>query len=152
VPDNTPAAGYGELIPADPVAAALDDMQKRYDVFRESDGMPLLLGALRAVLELHKIEPLYAHSDDGECGCPGPTEHSSAAHDLWYEGGHPEGHGPDGFGIICKNKTVGHWCRGCANTAVEHGYFEVPRDYPPEKCALRAAISGELLGEGSGNE
>jgi hypothetical protein len=110
--------------------------------------VPRLLAALEAVLWSHKTEPLYAHADNGECGCPVPGKDSSVADDIAYDDAHPEGYGPDGTGIVCSKQVVGHWCRGCGDVAVEHGCFDVPKAYPAEKCPIRAAISAALLGEG----
>lgn len=110
--------------------------------------VPRLLAAVEAVLFEHKIEPLYAHAGSGECGCPVPGQNADIADDVIYDDAHPEGCGPDGTGLVCSKKIVGHWCRGCADVAVEHGCFEVPKAYPPEKCAVRPAISRALLEEG----
>jgi hypothetical protein len=144
MPDATP----------DPVAAYLAEVRPDF-----TDGAayprrvmelhgPRLLAAVEAVLFEHKIEPLYAHADRGECGCPVPdADFSSVFDDAVYDGGHPEGQGPDGTGLVCSKKIVGHWCRGCADVAVEHGCFEVPKAYPSEKCPVRATISRALLGE-----
>jgi hypothetical protein len=107
-----------------------------------------LLAAVEALLGDHRIEPLYAHADEGECGCPVPTEASSVDEDIWYEGEHPEGRGPEGTGLVCRKKIAGHWCPGCGDVAVEHGCFEVPKAYPPEKCPIRGSLSRALLGEG----
>ena len=40
--------------PADPLAAYLDDVAKRYRVFGESDAMPRLLAAVEAALKHHQ--------------------------------------------------------------------------------------------------
>jgi hypothetical protein len=109
--------------------------------------VPRLAAALEAVLFEHRIDPLYAHADRGECGCPHPNADFSAAFDdAVYDSDHPDGYGPDGNGLVCLKKVVGHWCRGCADVAVEHGCFEVPKAYPPEKCPVRGTITRELLG------
>jgi hypothetical protein len=129
----------------DALAARLDQIRHRLGMGNYTDSSALL-GAVEAVLWVHKIEPLYAHADSGECGCPVPGEDADVADDVAYDDAHPEGCGPDGTGLVCKSKVVGHWCRGCADVAVEHGCFGTPKDYPPEKCPERAAITAELLG------
>lgn len=136
----------------DQIAARLDVARSVIDanMFR-SDATPreaaFLLAAIDEVLKLHKIEPLYTHADDGKCGCPVPGEYADIADDVAYDGAHPEGHGPEGFGLVCSKKPIaGHWCTGCAEIAVELGCFEAPKDYPPEKCKVREAISRALGG------
>jgi hypothetical protein len=134
----------------DALAARLDQIRHRLGMGNYTDSSALL-GAVEAVLWVHKIEPLYAHADSGECGCPVPGEDADVADDVAYDDAHPEGCGPDGTGLVCKSKVVGHWCRGCADVAVEHGCFGTPKDYPPEKCPERAAITAELLGKETGH-
>lgn len=114
-----------------------------------AEDVPRLLAAVEAVLFAHRIEPLFAHADDGECGCPVPAD---VAEDAAYDVAHPEGYGPDGSGVVCLKKTVGHWCRGCADVAVEHGCFETPKSYAPENCELRAAIERALTGEDASDD
>ena len=149
----------------DSVAAYLAEVRERTEEITvtcepECGGVPCtghdalrLRGAVDVLLTAHKIEPLYAHADSGECGCPVPGDEAADADDIAYEAAHPEGHGPDGTGLVCSAKVVGYWCTGCADVAVEHGCFEAPKDYPPEKCSVREAITGELLTKkGSGND
>lgn len=149
---------------ADPVASELAAIKERFESVKamneargwgsdatNNDGLRLV-GAVEAVLRVHKIEPLYAHADDGECGCPVPTEHSGVADDVLYEGDHPEGFGLAGYGLVCRKQVVGSWCLGCADVAVEHGCFEVPKAYPPEQCQVRRTISPALLGKDSTDE
>ena len=115
------------------------------------DDAPRLVAAVAGVLSAHKIRPLYAHADNGECGCPVPGEAASIADDIVYDSSHPEGQGPEGTGLVCTRKIAGYWCPGCADVAVEHGCFEVPKAYPAEKCTARALISAALLGEAATN-
>jgi hypothetical protein len=142
----------------DPLAAALAAVRERgyrkqagAQCARLSDAaaedVPRLVAAVERLLKAHRIEPLYAHADRGECGCPVPGEQASVADDIAYESAHPEGYGPDGTGLVCTAKVAGHWCPGCADVAVEHGCFEVPKAYPPGKCEVRSAISAALLGQ-----
>jgi hypothetical protein len=131
MPENTPAAGYGEFIKSgDPVAAALEDMQKRWDVFGESDGMPLLLGALKAVLKLHTLTGYVCRMER----CP---QHRSFG---W------------GWDVCraCPNCVLIEREGCCDRCRDENG--DPAR---AEECKERQAISGKLLrasnsGEGSG--
>jgi hypothetical protein len=135
----------------DRVSAALDEIRERSERVRgvmESAGdVPHLLAAIDGALARHKVEPLRAHADNGECGCPVPGEGASADDEIAYDDAHPEGHGPNGCGSVCSELVVGYWCTGCADVAIEHGCFETPKDYPPEKCSVREAVSAALLGE-----
>lgn len=160
-----------EIETPDPVAAELAAIRERTEspvpnagslpishpgvcsLMASAADVPRLLAAVEAVLKDHRIEPLYQHADEGECGCPVPGDEADIAEDVAYDNAHPEGTGPLGTGLVCTKKpATGQWCTGCADIAVEHGCFTVPKDYPPEKCPVRTAISRALLGEeGSGH-
>ncbi|SRR6266498_2416889 len=106
-----------------------------------------LLAVVDALLTEHKSEPLYARADDAECGhTPPGDDGDDEVWDAW-EAGHPEGAGPLGAGIVCKQQVVGYWCTGCADIADGHGCFDVPKAYPPEKCPVRSTITRVLTGK-----